>query len=234
MQSRNKSYDHIGFLKQEIASQNSYRSVIVLNGQIPDIEFFKSQNLPIIAVDGAASKLVAMGLKPDLVIGDLDSIEPHLINQLNTLHIHDQSYCDFHKTIKHLESINLMPAVITGMEGGMIDHILQNINIFINTHSLFYAHPIIGYILHPGEAKRFTLPVYTKISLFGMPATVTTKGLKWELTKHKLTFPGMNSSFNRNSDEQVFIKVHKGCCLAMIYLAKENDAACTSCVTETT
>lgn len=214
-------YDHIGI-------NNQFRSIIVLDGQIPDLAFFKLQNLPIIAVDGAANKLVAMGLKPSLVIGDLDSIQPHLLNQLEAIHIHDQDYCDFHKTITHLQSINLLPSIITGIEGGMIDHILQNINIFVSTNSIFYAPPIVGHIIHQGEAKKFNLPFNTKVSLFGMPATVTTKGLKWELNHHELTFPGTNSSFNRTSNSPVFIEVNKGYCLVMIYLNGEKDAGCES------
>jgi len=62
--------DHIGI-------NNYFRSIIVLDGQVPDLEFFTLQNLPIIAVDSAANKLVAMELKPDLAIGDLDSSQPH-------------------------------------------------------------------------------------------------------------------------------------------------------------
>ncbi len=219
MQPHSVFYDHIS-----VANQSKFRSIIVLNGQIPDYAFFKPQNLPIIAVDGAANKLVAMGLKPDLVIGDLDSIWPHLLNQLDTVHIHDQNYCDFHKTINHLQFINLLPSIITGIEGGMIDHILQNINIFVSTNSIFYAPPIVGYTLRSGNTKRFNLPINTKISLLGMPATVTTKGLKWELNRHDLTFPGTNSSFNRSANGQVSIEVHEGCCLVMIYLTGEKDA----------
>lgn len=219
MQLHKAFYDHIGI-------DNSFRSIIVLNGQIPDPAFFKLQNLPIIAVDGAANKLVAMGLKPSLVIGDLDSIQPHLLNQLEAIHIYDQDYCDFHKTITHLQSINLLPSIITGIEGGMIDHILQNINIFVSTNSIFYAPPIVGYIIHQGETKKFNLAVNTKVSLFGMPATVTTKGFKWELRKSELTFPGINSSFNRTSNRRVSMEVHDGCCLVMIYLNGEKDAGC--------
>lgn len=217
MQPHKEFYDHIDV-------SNSFRSIIVLNGQIPDLAFFQSQNLPIIAADGAANKLMAMGLKPNLVIGDLDSIHPHLLSQLDTVHLHDQDYCDFHKTINHLQAINLLPSIITGIEGGMIDHILQNINIFVSTNSIFYAPPVVGYILRSGEDKRFNLPANTKISLFGMPATVTTQGLKWELNKHELTFPGTNSSFNRSANSLVSIEIHKGCCLVMIYLDGEKDA----------
>lgn len=44
--------------------QQQYRSIVVLNGEIPDSSFFK-RDIPIIAVDGGANKLLSIGVKPD-------------------------------------------------------------------------------------------------------------------------------------------------------------------------
>lgn len=205
------------------ASQKHYRSIIVLNGQIPDLSFF-NQDLPIIAADGAANQLVSMGLRPDLVIGDLDSIDPELRHNFEVIHIQDQNYCDFYKTIDYLKLANLLPSIITGIGGGTIDHILQNINVFLNTESIFYAPPVIGYVLQAGISKKFSLPINTKISLFGLPAQISTQGLKWELESCDLSFPGVNSSFNRSLNNEVLITVHSGLCLTIIYLEPVKDA----------
>ncbi|WP_353279398.1 hypothetical protein [Wolbachia endosymbiont (group B) of Xanthorhoe designata] len=45
--------------------EQEYRSIVVLNGEIPDSSFFK-QDIPVIAVDGGANKLLSIGVKPDL------------------------------------------------------------------------------------------------------------------------------------------------------------------------
>ncbi|WP_395462631.1 hypothetical protein [Wolbachia endosymbiont of Cantharis cryptica] len=42
-----------------------------------DSSFFK-RGIPIIAVDGGANRLVSIDVQPDLVIGNLDSINPNL------------------------------------------------------------------------------------------------------------------------------------------------------------
>ncbi|WP_374698344.1 thiamine diphosphokinase [Wolbachia endosymbiont (group B) of Limnophora tigrina] len=208
------------------SAQQQYRSIVVLNGEIPDSSFFK-QGIPIIAVDGGANRLASIGVQPDFVLGDLDSINPNLRASLNTIYLPDQDYCDFSKAIAHLKIVKLLPSIITGITGGAIDHILQNINIFLSTGSIFYtpSPPMVGYTLQKGITHFFSLPKNTKISLLGVPkAQVSTKGLKWELCLNKLAFPGKNSCFNRSLDSKVSIEVHSGICLAMIYLEAVDDA----------
>ncbi|NSX83035.1 thiamine diphosphokinase [Wolbachia endosymbiont of Atemnus politus] len=206
--------------------KRQYRSIVVLNGEIPGSSFFK-RDVPIVAVDGGTNRLLSIGVKPDLVIGDLDSINPSLRANLNTIHLPDQDYCDFSKTMAHLKTMKLLPSIITGITGGAIDHILQNINIFLSTGSIFYtpAPSMVGYTLQKGMTHFSSLPRNTKISLLGIPrAQVSTKGLKWELSLDKLAFLGKNSCFNRSLSDKVSIEVHSGICLAMIYLEAIDDA----------
>ncbi|WP_039950449.1 thiamine diphosphokinase, partial [Wolbachia pipientis] len=163
--------------------EQEYRSIVVLNGEIPDSSFFK-QDIPVIAVDGGANKLLSIGVKPDLVIGDLDSINPNLRANLNTVYLPDQDYCDFSKAMAHLKTVKLLPSIVTGITGGAIDHILQNINFFLSTDSIFYmpSPPMVGYALQKGISYFSSLLKNIKISLLGIPkAQISTKGLQWEL-----------------------------------------------------
>ncbi|QOD38849.1 thiamine diphosphokinase [Candidatus Wolbachia massiliensis] len=206
--------------------QQQYRSVIVLNGEIPDSSFFK-RDIPIIAVDGGADRLLSIGVKPDLVVGDLDSVNPNLRASLDTVYLPDQDYCDFSKAIAHLKTKKLLPSIITGITGGAIDHILQNINVFISTGSVFYtpSPPMVGYTLQKGITHFSSLPRNTKISLLGIPeAQLSTQGLKWELHLSNLAFPGENSCFNRSVSSEISLEVHSGVCLVMVYLDTVDDA----------
>ncbi|MGL9779840.1 MAG: thiamine diphosphokinase [Wolbachia sp.] len=219
---QNLHHDHV----LHCSTQQQYRSIVVLNGEIPSSSFFK-QGIPIIAVDGGANRLVSIGVQPDLVIGDLDSVNLDLRANLNTIYLPDQDYCDFSKAMAHLKIVKLLPSIVTGITGGAIDHILQNINIFLSTGSIFYtpSPPMVGYILQK-SITHFSLPKDTKISLLGMPtAQISTKGLKWELCLNKLAFPGKNSCFNRSLGNKLSIEVHSGICLAMVYLEAVDDAA---------
>lgn len=195
----------------------NYKSILCLNGNLPDATFFNT-HLPIFAADGAANTLTKMGITPSLVIGDLDSINPENAKHLR-LHPHyDQNYCDFEKSLMYLEKNNLLPTIIVGSNGGYLDHILNNVNCFMRTNCVLYAPPIYGFNLCGNTTRSFTLPLDTKISLIGITnANVSTKGFKWDLNQTNLSFSGKNSCFNRSADKEIMVTVHHGNLLILIY-----------------
>jgi thiamine pyrophosphokinase len=196
---------------------SAYRSILCLDGALPEAAFFK-MNLPVIAADGAANQLMRMGIEPSMVIGDLDSISPENRAILKTHYHFDQDFCDFQKSLQYLQSNQLLPAIIVGVNGGTLDHILNNVNIFMTSTNFLYAPPLMGMVMRPHQERELKLPLDTKISMLGIPsAVVTTRGLKWELANSHLSFPGHNSCFNRNTNENVSIKVDAGSLLILIY-----------------
>lgn len=204
---------------------NLYQSILCLNGALPHSEFFDQINLPIIAADGAVNILHAMKREPFCVIGDLDSVSIELRQKYDCIHIPDQDQSDFQKALEYLNQKKLLPAIILGVNGGHLDHILNNLNIFLKTDSAFYSPPIWGFVLQPSSRYEFNLMTNTKISLMGIPhAEVSSQGLKWELTRHYLSFPGAQSCFNRSARSQVLLEVHAGRVLALIYENQIQDA----------
>ncbi len=205
-------------------ADKKYRSILCLNGSLPSKDFFTGE-LPVIAADGAANKLAAMNVTPTLIIGDLDSVDPELLHEHEHLRDADQSTSDFQKCLTYMQAHHLLPSIIVGMNGGYLDHVLNNINIFLQTDSIFYAPPMLGITIKSGTSRSLSLPAGTKISLLGLPqATVTTRGLKWELDTHELSFPGTNSCFNRAHHGEVMITVESGNVLVLIYELTMNDA----------
>lgn len=211
-----------------------YRSILCLNGELPSYGFFNKINLPIIAADGAANYLLENNLMPEAIIGDLDSLdlkkfknfqESKLAQPIKLIQDGNQAFSDFQKAIIYIKENNLSPSIILGVSGGYIDHILNNINIFCELEGIFFAPPIMGYIIKAKEYKELALPVNTKISLLGAPAArITTTGLKWELEDSLLSFFGINSCFNRILKEKAMVRVHEGSVLVLIYLQDINDA----------
>lgn len=219
------------FLKLIELSQ--YRSILCLNGDLPDINFFeqlnsylKSSKIPIIAADGAANQLIKNNVLPKVVIGDLDSIDKAKFKQFKLIHIANQSLCDFQKATNYIEINNLSPSIILGINGGYIDHILNNITIFTSIKdNILLAPPIMGFIVNTDKYKTISLPINTKISLLGAPtANITTTGLKWNLQESQLSFFENNSCFNRTENKQITITVHNGSTLVLVYLLDINDA----------
>lgn len=195
----------------------NYKSILCLSGELPNANFFAT-DLPIIAADGAANHLMQLGITPKMVIGDLDSVSPEHLKIIPCHYHYDQNFCDFEKSLQYLEKNHLLPAVIVGLNGGYLDHVLNNVNHFLQTGCVLFALLICGFALNEGKNKQLTLSLNTKISLLGIPAaTVTTKGLKWNLCNDQLTFPGKNSCFNRTQEHEIEIQVHSGAVLVLVY-----------------
>jgi thiamine pyrophosphokinase len=200
----------------------NYKSLLVLNGEIPGAEFFTKAKVPIIAADGAANKLSKIKIIPDLIVGDLDSCSKDLFPLVARIPLLDQNYSDFEKALSYLQTKQLTPALITGLSGGYLDHILYNFILFKQTNSIAFGQDQIVFLLKEGT-KVLSLPRGTKISFFGYPeATITTKGLKWELTNDLLSFFERNSPFNRVNQEKLEITV-TGEILVIIYLFSIQD-----------
>ncbi len=205
----------------------NFRSVICLDGILPDRSFFQMTDLPIFACDGAANTLIAMEVSPDCILGDLDSISPLLSKEYPVLHLPDQNFSDFEKTMQYLDARALLPSIILGVNGGCIDHILHNITIFARMaeHCLFYDPPIVGQILQAKGMHHFKRPLGSKLSLLPTAAAkVSTSGLKWDLHNEMLLFPQKNSCFNRTEAQEVLIEVHEGTLLLCLYLQPISDA----------
>ncbi|MDA8562096.1 thiamine diphosphokinase [Gammaproteobacteria bacterium] len=209
-----------------LVNHSKYRAILCLNGELPPKTFFDTK-LPIIAADGAANTLMMIGIFPTMVVGDLDSLHENYRAILPTTHLPDQRMSDFQKAMEYLKVNSLLPCLITGISGGYIDHILQNINIFLNGKNVFYAPPVISFSIPPGQSSTLSVKRGMKVSLLGIPsARVTTQGFKWELNETLLTFPGESSCFNRTIENEITLHHHKdtGGLLVMIYDEMIEDA----------
>ncbi len=209
----------------DVINLKGYQSILCLNGELPDLSFFTAINLPIIAADGAANSLLALGIHPSLITGDLDSVHPDILKHHAFLHSPEQESNDYQKAMRYLKDNELLPAIVVGINGGHLDHILNNINIFMETNCLLYSPPIKGFVIKEKSQTSLSLPVQTKISLMGIPeVTVSSTGLKWELSASHLSFPGKTSCFNRTQSPEIVIEVHQGAALILIYDLMIEDA----------
>lgn len=200
----------------------NYNSILCLNGKLPAKRFFNTDKI-IIAADGATNKLAKLGIIPSLILGDLDSISHKNMNNGKIIPLLNQNETDFEKSLKYLAENNLTPTLVCGVNGGFIDHILQNINIILQNESMFYAPPLVGMVIKQNDFLELELPLNSKISLLGINSRVTTDGLKWELDNNLLEFPGNNSCFNRTIKKTIKIESLHGKTLILIYTNKQID-----------
>lgn len=134
----------------------------------------------LVAADGGADRLLALGAEPEAVIGDMDSLSDDArVAFGDRLHqIEEQDSTDFDKALRHIEA----PLVIAlGMAGGRFDHELAAMHVLL-------AHPdrpcvVVGaeciVCLCPADVE-IDLAAGTIVSLFPFAETrVASRGLRW-------------------------------------------------------
>jgi len=116
----------------------SKKIIIISGGRLGDPIFFKKKTAEIgdpliVACDGGMRHLQQLGVKPDVIIGDMDSIEPAQLANYSTQGVQIIKYPahkDFTDTELALDyAIGLKPAAIYiwGALGGRLDHTLANV-----------------------------------------------------------------------------------------------------------
>ncbi|MCL0032584.1 thiamine diphosphokinase [Peptococcaceae bacterium] len=201
--------------------------VIFAGGQIKNYDKIKrvlSKNSFIICADSGANHAYAMSLKPDLIIGDMDSVKPEVLEHFRKSGVIIKKYpCDKDKVDTELaikQALNLNPSeiLILGAIGNRLDHTLANVHLLLPAASfgvrafIIDEHHKISLITKELPARIIgnvgglisLLPISTEV------CGVSSKGLKWELNNHKFSIGnpfGISNELVSNSAE---IKVKNG------------------------
>lgn len=152
------------------------------------------------AVDGGLFHCQNMGIEPQLILGDFDSVNPELLNAYGEIPKKafpvDKDQTDLELAVsyaleKGFERISLFAAL-----GKRIDHSLNNLYL-LGRHPKELIAVTEDEILFAIEGKK-TLAIekgqtLSLLPLFG-DVTVSTKGLKWELNNHKLNYRFLSQS----------------------------------------
>jgi len=199
---------------------NSFKSILCLNGDIPPRNFFDQlPKLDIIAADGAGSILTEMNIIPTCIVGDFDSFNKDSVNKhTEYIRYSDQSNTDFEKCILEMQKRHLFPSLVCGAFGKEIDHALHNMHCLMKYIRKF---PMVFYDCTISERPKYCIPVYDQfnfrankadiISLLPYPeATVSTKGLKWDIDNELLSIGGISSIRNQAKNSKITIKLTKG------------------------
>ena len=173
-------------------------TVILANGSFPRrkclLEILHAA-ARVVCCDGAASALLRAGLEPDLVVGDLDSLDPALKKRFGKRLIHEseQETNDLSKAFRACMARGWKSIVILGAGGRREDHLLGNASLlplFAAAGADVRMETDYGTFLPVLKSASFRRPVGTKVSIFSfhpeMPITAT--GLVYPLDKLRLPF----------------------------------------------
>jgi len=177
----------------------------------------------LLAADGGANALADIGLRPDGVIGDLDSIRPGVRRWLGEERMvarPDQDRTDLDKALEYaLEERGLDGVTVLGALGGRIDHAIGNLGLLAR-RAMGDRLPLVGpdhrvvavrepaeLVAVPGETWSFWT--------FDPGVRVSLEGVRWPVTGCPLDVGGRPSISNRAAATSVAVEPIGGAVIAM-------------------
>ena len=166
---------------------------VILNGQMPTDDNIINQITNsdyIIAVDGSANKLFDLEIIPDVIIGDLDSLQNINNKNIELVKTPNQNKTDFRKTLEWCIEKNILNISIFGISGESEDHFLGNYYTLSDFGEKISWKAFTDFsVISPCVGnKKFDSFKGQKVSLFCMKgsSTVNSENLEYPLQSYHL------------------------------------------------
>ena len=179
------------------------RAIMIANGHIGNSEVSRAQTWAhdiVICADGGAQHALALGLTPDVVIGDLDSLDGGLQAQLESegcqiiVHPTRKDETDLELALRYAVDNGVAEILILGALGGRMDQTLANV--------LLLALPELEGIktrIVAGDQEMFLIrgqalikgrvgDTVSLLPIAGDVTGITTEGLEYPLQRGTLKF----------------------------------------------
>ena len=208
------------------------RILIFANGDLPDIEKARAllrDDDYIICADGGTRHASSLNLKPDLVIGDMDSADSFLLQTLREdgvaieLFPRDKNETDLELAINKANELAPKEIIIVAALGGRLDQTLANIALLGNPqyYEVSLRDGVRNTRLDDGTEQIFFCRDESTVkgrsgdivSLipWGEPVHgVQTENLKWQLNNETLHPEKTRGISNEMTDDTATIKIQSG------------------------
>jgi thiamine pyrophosphokinase len=207
------------------------RVVVVASGAIEpaDEAWLDSADL-VIAADGGATSLDAMGRVPDRLIGDLDSTDAELVDRLRargvTIERHpmDKDASDTELALEAAVASGATELILLGALGGQrLDHELANLLLltdaaFADVDLRLVRGPTTVRVLHGGSERTLAGSPGGIVSLLPLATDavgVTTTGLRWPLADATLRLGRSRGLSNEVVAEPASVRLGEGTLLVV-------------------
>jgi len=202
----------------------------ILDPEHDPTDLIKDTDL-IIAADGGAEHCRKLDITPDILIGDLDSIDPAL------LETYAQKKVAIHRHPKKKDATDLELAMdlavekeageirLLGALGGRWDMSIANILLaaadkYKKQQIIFFDRDCCLRILHPGTNHLLSGAPGRKVSLLplkGDAQGVTLTGFEYPLKEHTITFGSSLGVSNIMTDSRVMVQHREGVLLCILF-----------------
>lgn len=208
------------------------KGLLIANGEMNDPMFFKKLLMRerydrVVCADGGANKAFAVGIVPDIVVGDLDSIAPEVQLEYERMNVMFQTHppakneTDLELALRLLMEEGCKRIDLIGALGGRIDHELGNIFLLVELARKGVAGRILDekqtlqVLLH---SKHLQVEKGSLISLIPMSPQVTEitlDGLEYPLCGETLTMGFARGISNVALSNSISIAFEKGILLVV-------------------
>lgn len=182
----------------------------------------------VIACDKGAEYCFLLGLNPDVVIGDLDSLSPNCLEKIEACHIPTKTYpvhkdeTDYHLALTYAEKNAWKTVLVIGASGGRLSHELG----FLGASALhpelaidFWFRGGYGYVLSAtfrDEIELSQQDAYLSIFSLSEKTTLSTSGLAWNLQEECLPVLSDRGVSNEWARDTATISLTAGTALVLL------------------
>lgn len=201
-------------------------ALIFANGEIgpAEIELVRGQTFDmVLAADGGAVAALGWHYRPEVVIGDLDSITPEIrarLGDATLLHRPDQELNDLEKALQFCRDAGVGAITLLGAGGKRLDHTLNNLSVLSRYDhwfdlTIYDAHSQIFIVR---DHWQYQGPLQQLVSLIPIGAAqgVETEGLAFPLRRETLSFGHREGLSNYIISNPVQVTLEKGLLLIFV------------------
>jgi len=201
------------------------RIIIFANGELPDINKARAllqKDDYILCADGGMRHALALDLKPDLVIGDMDSAERSDLQKMQAdgvsieLFPRDKNETDLELAINKAIELAPQQIIIVAALGGRLDQTLANIAILtdlrLSTFNLRLDDGVeeIFFCRDQAQVHGRSGDIISLIPWGGSVHQIQTQGLRWSLNKETLYPEKTRGISNEMTGDVATIKIESG------------------------
>jgi len=206
------------------------RILIFANGEIPRLEnarFLLRADDYVICADGGTRHALALGLKPDLVVGDMDSIDKQQWQKLKNAGVpielfpRDKNQTDLELALDRAIELGPKVILIIGALGGRLDQtfgntaLLSDVRLSAVDVRLDDGVEEIFFCRDQDEVQGRSGDIISLIPWGNPVQGVQTQGLKWQLYSETLFPERTRGISNEMTSEVASIKIESGLLLVI-------------------
>ena len=164
----------------------------------------------VIGADGGGERLLAAGIEPDVVVGDLDSLSAVAQKQFSDRLVRDSApdSSDLEKAVAWARTEGADDIVVIGWSGGRLDHTLAALALAFEGVQLHDDRFLVTAVAGSAE---ITAQPGTLFSLMALPeAVVSVDGARWNLEQEPLTMGARGMHNEVAAGGRVQVECHTG------------------------